>query len=381
MFDEAQCWIFELMKNDIFRRFKKSAVWINYLEEKEVEEISNKIKSEEEELEKQRQMEKQKELLKLLERGKELNMRNTSDYSPTLTKWNGTDPRPCEISQKLLEDILSIYRSHKDDLNSMAIKMDTESEDQIADTNMNGFSFIELDPKYTKFCRFTTQLQEMNLENLNDKEKLVFFVNIFNTMCLHGLVEYGPQAVMFEKYNFFKKVIYRIGIHSYSMLEIEHSILRIHATRPYFLGLKFSKYYRFPKQDPRCNYCLSQGESLVNFVLYHGTKSSPPVDVYTCADYKQKMIANAKEYTAREVELSGFDSYDLKGKFIVLPKEFSYYNRDFSANGSETEMIASLVPLLPDTIRDKIKFFISSGNLKIKYKVSRWQFGGYMGRK
>jgi hypothetical protein len=85
-------------------------------------------------------------------------------------------------------------------------------------------------------------LQNINLSLFgNNNEKLAFFVNIYNTLFIHGIFECSKKK--FNSENLFcESVSYIIAGYRLSLLEIKHGILRGNI-RPYgfliFLNLFF----------------------------------------------------------------------------------------------------------------------------------------------
>jgi hypothetical protein len=56
-------------------------------------------------------------------------------------------------------------------------------------------------------------------------------VNIYNTLCLHALVEFDVPMTASQNQEFQKKARYSIGGETYSLLEIEHAVLRASMSR------------------------------------------------------------------------------------------------------------------------------------------------------
>lgn len=158
---------------------------------------------------------------------------------------------------------------------------------------------------------------------MNPQEKFVFFVNIYNCLCLHGFISLEVGSGVLGKYVFYKKARYKIGSFSLCLLEIEYAILRHSSAKPalgrfhcssltYYNLATIMKFFRMPKyskSDPRYILQLTRPEPLVNFVLYAGTGSSPPVNVYTLHNYYDKMMNNARELMGK-IEMTGFSDYD-----------------------------------------------------------------------
>ncbi len=60
--------------------------------------------------------------------------------------------------------------------------------------------------------------------------------------------------------------------------------------------------------------------------------------------------------------------------FKKLPKILDWYSKDFAPNtGSDRELLAALLPYMPEGIADKIKFFETS-SIKVKFKGNYSRF-------
>lgn len=56
-------------------------------------------------------------------------------------------------------------------------------------------------------------------------EKLAFFLNLHNLLTVHAIVSQGFPPFI-KRYNFSKKAIYNIGGYFFSLMDIEHAVLR-----------------------------------------------------------------------------------------------------------------------------------------------------------
>jgi hypothetical protein len=87
--------------------------------------------------------------------------------------------------------------------------------------------------------------------------------------------------------------------------------------------LKF-KVPKFGKSDPRYTWVITQPEPMISFALCGATQSSPSIAIYTPEDVHKMLASNAREFLAKEVELSGFNSYESKANIIVNFQSFNW---------------------------------------------------------
>jgi hypothetical protein len=68
-------------------------------------------------------------------------------------------------------------------------------------TNGNNVDFAAIrgSPAFAKFCLKTTKLQKISFQSMNEKERLVFFVNIYNTIYMHGYSLFGVPLSSLER--------------------------------------------------------------------------------------------------------------------------------------------------------------------------------------
>ena len=92
-------------------------------------------------------------------------------------------------------------------------------------------------------------------------------MNIYNTLSLHALLEFDAPLSFHQKMDFSKKAMYKIGNEKYSLMDIEHSILRAPMSRPTVLGMRLA-IGKMNKGDSRLQHALTSTEPLLNFVLY-----------------------------------------------------------------------------------------------------------------
>lgn len=165
------------------------------------------------------------------------------------------------------------------------------------------------------------QLQRLDLELLRERSaRLAFWINIYNALILHGVIALGVRRTVWEVWNFFGRVSYRIGGFTFSPDEIEHGILRgnrrriIPPLRP------------FRRHDRRLGLAISPPDPRIHFAISCGARSCPPVGVYRAAAIDQQLDLAARNFVNQEIVL------DAHGR-IACSKIFKWYRNDFDSVG------------------------------------------------
>lgn len=93
---------------------------------------------------------------------------------------------------------------------------------------------------FNEYQDITEKLKNFNLDILDTKEKkLSFWINIYNSLVVHGITQLNVKDTVREISGFFEYVTYNIGGYYFSLNQIEHGILRgnikkhILASRPF----------------------------------------------------------------------------------------------------------------------------------------------------
>jgi len=89
------------------------------------------------------------------------------------------------------------------------------------------------DVALTEFVRFADNLvilREVNLESLEDPDTaLCFWLNVYHTLLVHATMLFGPPLT---RWKLWSELCYDIGGCPFSLLEIEHCVLRAHLSKP-----------------------------------------------------------------------------------------------------------------------------------------------------
>jgi hypothetical protein len=174
--------------------------------------------------------------------------------------------------------------------------------------------------KWQNFKNTVQLLQLIEPSLIPDEEKrLLFFINVYNLLCIQGIIELGRPDNDIGRLFWFSKVKWIIGGFVYSLNEIENGILRCNRRGPYQLSSVFSgDEYRHAfagvaNVDPR-----------IHFALNCAAVSCPRLRFY---DLNQS--ADEQLTSAAQDFFSVVNKYDRKGG-LETSMILSWYNTDFA---------------------------------------------------
>jgi len=180
------------------------------------------------------------------------------------------------------------------------------------------YEAIRESEQFRSYVFATAELQRVDLAALDHEEKLVFFVNIYNALCMHCHIVAGPPANFFRRWIFFRTYSYRISGLDYTLDDIEHGILRGNKKPPSF---KFKQQLGY--NDPKCEHVLKERDGRIHFVISAGTQSDPPVRILDPETVEEELHDGTSEFLRQTVKI------DLARRSISLPRIFFWYSDDF----------------------------------------------------
>ncbi len=202
-------------------------------------------------------------------------------------------------------------------------------------------------------------LKSLDLRSLKDRgQRLAFWINIYNTAVIHGIIRFGLEHSVKEFPRFFHRVTYDIGGHLFSLNDMEHGILRGNRRRPYAF------FKPFGSGDPRLELVVTPLDPRIHFALVCGARSCPPIGFYE-ADRADFQLQLAAESFVNSPQVEIHPEQDA----IHLSKIFQWYGSDFG--GSKPALIRSILQFLDDGV--KKDFLMKRGDgIKITYKPYDW---------
>ncbi len=212
--------------------------------------------------------------------------------------------------------------------------------------------------EYQEYRLLTNGLREFDLRRLvGRRQKLAFWVNLYNSIIVDGIVSRGIRESVQEAPEIFGSLKYVIGKHAFSADDIEHGILRSNA-RPWFHVLK-----QFGTGDPRKAWILKPLDPRIHFALVCGSRSCASIDYYDPDTINEQLEAAAKSFVN-------------SSEVIVIPEEdkvllseiFRWYEADFGGRRGVSDFIYDY--LADDRAREYIRENVET--LKFEYIYYDW---------
>lgn len=180
------------------------------------------------------------------------------------------------------------------------------------------YSSLAKSEQFREYTLAAAELQRVQLVALNQDERIAFFVNVYNALCLHAHVVHGHPNSVYRRYVFFRLLSYRVAGLDMTMDDIEHGILRGNKKPPM---LKFIQQLR--PHDPKCQHVLTKRDGRIHFVISAGTKSDPPIRILDGENVLEELDDAAEEFLSCSVKV------DIEKRSVTLPRIFYWYLDDF----------------------------------------------------
>ncbi|KAK4835559.1 hypothetical protein QYF36_011348 [Acer negundo] len=202
---------------------------------------------------------------------------------------------------------------------------------QITRISLDISRFTESFPAVEKLRVLMHKLSNVDLTFLTYKQKLAFWINIYNACIMHAFLEHGLPSSQEKLLALMNKAALNVGGIVLNALAIEHFILRHpseSSTEPTYQKEMLLRHA----------YGLGYPEPNLTFALCRGSWSSPALRVYTPEEVVNELERAKVEYLEASVGVTS------KRK-IVVPKLLQWHMRDFADDmESLLEWIYSQLP-------------------------------------
>ncbi|KAA8534201.1 hypothetical protein F0562_031606 [Nyssa sinensis] len=202
---------------------------------------------------------------------------------------------------------------------------------QITRRSLDTGRVSELFPAMGKLRFLMQKLCNVDLTFLTYKQKLAFWINIYNACIMHAFLQHGLPSTQEKLLALMNKAAMNVGGIVLNALAIEHFILR----HP------FDFKHDLPDEKEmllRHAYGLGYPEPNVTFALCRGSWSSPALRVYTPDEVVNELERAKVEYLEASVGVK-------TKKKVVVPKLLQWHMRDFADDmESLLEWIYSQLP-------------------------------------
>ncbi len=204
----------------------------------------------------------------------------------------------------------------------------------------------------------TRGLSSFDPDILTTREaKLAFWINIYNALVVHGILELNIRKSVKEVSSFFEAASYNVGDYTLSLDDIEHGILRANQKK-HLLSLK-----PFGSGDPRRRLVVEKVDPRIHFALVCGSNSCPPIDVYEEKEIDEQLdLVTTGFINSDEVRI------EKAAGTLKLSRIFKWYKDDF---GSREDLLAFIIRYRYDP-EEKAFLRTLAGELHISYMDYDW---------
>jgi GH15 family glucan-1,4-alpha-glucosidase len=217
---------------------------------------------------------------------------------------------------------------------------------------------------YQRYVNLSYSLKNMDLDLLRTREeKLAFWINLYNVIVIHAVIELGIRDSVKEVWHFFTRVHYQIGGLLFSPEDIEHGILRGNRRPPYSLFRKFAA------NDPRLTYRVETLDPRLHFAQVCASSSCPPIEVYTPENLEEAFTIAGRTFIN-----AGGAVLDRANRRISLSRIFKWYASDFGA--TQAERLRFIAPYFYDK-QDRKFIEEHAESLSVTYQEYDWRLNRY----
>ncbi|XAR62202.1 hypothetical protein NMG60_11016869 [Bertholletia excelsa] len=213
--------------------------------------------------------------------------------------------------------------------------------------------------EFQRYLRVAEELQRVDLQDMRREEKLAFFINLFNLMAMHAILNWGHPSGPLERRNLLVGFKYVIGGCTYSLSDIQNGILRGNQRPPYSLTKPFGM------KDKRSQVALSYPEPLIHFALVCGTWSGPALRCYSPGNIDHELMEAARNFLQ-----NGGLIVDLDTKVSYVSKILKWYGVDFGKN--EIEVLRHAANYLQPNETKALLDLLATGEFKVVYQTFDW---------
>ncbi|WOL14901.1 hypothetical protein Cni_G23682 [Canna indica] len=229
--------------------------------------------------------------------------------------------------------------AHKLDLYGVLPEANRTRRDIRLKQNFVNLTQASLDMSRISLCvstigKLRAVIRELNVINptfLTYKQKLAFWINIYNACIMHAILQHGLPPSPENLLALLNKAAINVGGVILNALAIEHFLLRHSFEIEHDVINEKEGILRHA-------YGLGYPEPNVTFALCRGSWSSPALRVYTAEDVVNELERAKIEYLEASVSITS-------KKKIILPKLLHWHMRDFADDmESLLEWIYSQLP-------------------------------------
>ncbi|MDY6855710.1 MAG: glycoside hydrolase family 15 protein [Thermodesulfobacteriota bacterium] len=226
------------------------------------------------------------------------------------------------------------------------------------------YELMQKSEVYAEYLELSYTLKNIDLHELKTTaEQIAFWVNMYNVVVIHGVIELGIRDSVKEVRNFFRRIQYQIGDMFFCPEDIEHGILRGNRRPPNSL------FKLFGSNDRRLRHSVRKLDPRIHFALVCASSSCPPISFYTPENLDEELRIAGKTFVN-----GGGVTLNRQNNHLSLSRVFKWYANDFGK--TQTERMKYITQYLYD--EGDIQFLIENAkNIKLDYQDYDWRLNRY----
>jgi hypothetical protein len=139
------------------------------------------------------------------------------------------------------------------------------------------YSSLRASQEFKEYTALAAQLARVDPLTMERKERLAFFINVYNSLTIHAVATLGAPADLLSRLRLYAEASYLIGSNTFSLNDIENGILRGNRAPPTINPLPKRP---FSENDPRMSLAFEEVDARIHFALNCAARSCPPIRFY-----------------------------------------------------------------------------------------------------
>jgi hypothetical protein len=221
------------------------------------------------------------------------------------------------------------------------------------------YAALRLSASYADYRMCAAQLKGSNPDSLSRNERLAFWINLYNTLVLDGVITLGIRTSVTEQWagiKFFRQAAYKVGGLRVSCDDIEHGILRGNRGHPFLPGAQFRQ------ADPRLKWAVNPPDPRIHFALNCASRSCPPIRVYAAETLETQLDLATRHFIDSETSILP------EASAFILSRIFKWFQADFGGREGVMEF------LLAHLARDERREWLEQNHRTARLRYSRYDW-------
>jgi hypothetical protein len=193
------------------------------------------------------------------------------------------------------------------------------------------YAVLARSPERERLAGCLAALDGFDVKRAQLPSQMAFWINVFNAGVLRDASDLRLAANVREVETYFAQPRLRVGVHAFSLDDIEHGLLRGNVPKP------GSRRAPMARDDPRLEYMPILLDERIHFALHSACRSSPPLRVFDAGKLDRQLEDAAADYVRHTVRVES------AGAVLILPRIFRWFADDFGGDSGVMEFAVARI--------------------------------------